>query len=223
MYLIMLQRFREWAMARPRKNEAIGKPWVVRDVPEDTRRKVRVYAAEHDLTIAQAVERLVETALTANPTNPTNPANRPPQIGRAAREAAEALPESDSYAVGMVHGLIQLGDYALAAEALQGLQERKTSAVVPRPRAPLTGEARTSTTHRPRRQQERKLPRDTTLTPMSIDSEIVKESLRRVGLDVQSVSVADDTPTAPPEGSALPTSTAPERTHPKRTTRPGRR
>jgi hypothetical protein len=50
-------------MARPRKNEETTTPWVVRDVPEATRRKVRVYAAQHDLTIAQAVERLVGLAL----------------------------------------------------------------------------------------------------------------------------------------------------------------
>ena len=47
-------------MGRPRKNEDIGKPWVVRDVPEHVKRKVRVYAAQHDMTMAQAVEALVE-------------------------------------------------------------------------------------------------------------------------------------------------------------------
>ncbi len=50
-------------MARPRKNEETASPWVVRDVPEETRRKVRVYAAEHDLTMAQAIEALVNLAL----------------------------------------------------------------------------------------------------------------------------------------------------------------
>lgn len=47
-------------MGRPRKNEDIGKPWVVRDVPEDVKRKVRVYAAQHDMTMAQAVEAMIE-------------------------------------------------------------------------------------------------------------------------------------------------------------------
>lgn len=51
-------------MARPRKNDETGSPWVVRDVPEITRRRVRVFAAEHDLTMAQAITALVDVALT---------------------------------------------------------------------------------------------------------------------------------------------------------------
>jgi len=47
-------------MARPRKNEVATTPWVVRDVPEKTRHQVRVYAAEHDLTMAQAIEQIVD-------------------------------------------------------------------------------------------------------------------------------------------------------------------
>jgi hypothetical protein len=35
------------------------KPWVVRDVPEDTRRQVKAYAAMHGLTMAQAIENLI--------------------------------------------------------------------------------------------------------------------------------------------------------------------
>jgi plasmid stability protein len=48
-------------MARPKKNAESTSPWVVRDVPEDTRHKVRVYAAEHDMTMAQAVEAIVDS------------------------------------------------------------------------------------------------------------------------------------------------------------------
>jgi hypothetical protein len=48
-------------MARPRKNEEVTTPWVVRDVPAHIRRKVRVYAAEHDMTMAQAIEAMVES------------------------------------------------------------------------------------------------------------------------------------------------------------------
>jgi hypothetical protein len=49
-------------VARPRKNEETTSPWVVRDVPEYVRRKVRVYAAMNDMTMAQAIEDIVNTA-----------------------------------------------------------------------------------------------------------------------------------------------------------------
>lgn len=38
------------------------KPWVVREVPDRTRRIVKMYAAEHGMTMAQAVEALVDNA-----------------------------------------------------------------------------------------------------------------------------------------------------------------
>jgi hypothetical protein len=38
-------------------------PWVVRDVPGQTRRLVKIFAAEQNLTMAQAIERLVNIAL----------------------------------------------------------------------------------------------------------------------------------------------------------------
>lgn len=49
-------------MARTRKSDRppTDTPFVVRDVPEDTRRRVRVYAAEHDLTMGQAIEAIVD-------------------------------------------------------------------------------------------------------------------------------------------------------------------
>jgi hypothetical protein len=47
-------------MGRPRKNEETTSPWVVRDVPAHIRRKVRVFAAEHDMTMAQAVGAMIE-------------------------------------------------------------------------------------------------------------------------------------------------------------------
>lgn len=38
-------------------------PWVVKGVPAAIRRKVKVYAAEHDMTMSQSVEALVEKGL----------------------------------------------------------------------------------------------------------------------------------------------------------------
>jgi hypothetical protein len=37
------------------------KPWVVRDVPEHTRREVKLYAVQHDMTMARALEAIVES------------------------------------------------------------------------------------------------------------------------------------------------------------------
>ena len=51
------------------KNEGLHKmpdettPWVVKGVSAETRKKVKLYAVEHDMTMAQAVEQLVSTAL----------------------------------------------------------------------------------------------------------------------------------------------------------------
>jgi len=39
------------------------KPWVIREVPERTRRDVKSFAAEEGVPIAQAIEFLVDTAL----------------------------------------------------------------------------------------------------------------------------------------------------------------
>jgi len=44
--------------------------WGVRDVSEATRKKVKLYAVEHDITIGKAVEELVEKALSQNQTYP---------------------------------------------------------------------------------------------------------------------------------------------------------
>jgi excisionase family DNA binding protein len=38
------------------------KPWMIRDVPEHTRRKVKVFAADRGLTMGQAIESLVDIA-----------------------------------------------------------------------------------------------------------------------------------------------------------------
>lgn len=45
------------------KGDEEGKPWVIRDVPEETRREVKVYAAQHGVNVADALEALVHTAL----------------------------------------------------------------------------------------------------------------------------------------------------------------
>lgn len=37
--------------------------WQVRNMDEDTKKKVKMYAVEHDLTIAQAIEQLIKLAL----------------------------------------------------------------------------------------------------------------------------------------------------------------
>jgi hypothetical protein len=37
--------------------------WVIRDLSLDTRKKIKVYAAENDLTIPQAITKLIEIAL----------------------------------------------------------------------------------------------------------------------------------------------------------------
>lgn len=38
-------------------------PWVVKGVPEDVRRKVRVYAARHTISMAEAVAFLIDAAI----------------------------------------------------------------------------------------------------------------------------------------------------------------
>lgn len=42
-------------------DDKANKPWVVRDVPEHTRRQVKLYAVEHDMTMARALEVMVES------------------------------------------------------------------------------------------------------------------------------------------------------------------
>jgi hypothetical protein len=37
--------------------------WIVRGVHPDVRKQVRLYAVEHDITVAQALKELVELAL----------------------------------------------------------------------------------------------------------------------------------------------------------------
>lgn len=37
--------------------------WVIRDVPEETRHKIKVYAAQHRLTIAEALEKMIDSEL----------------------------------------------------------------------------------------------------------------------------------------------------------------
>lgn len=93
-------------MARPRKNpESVG-PWVVRDVPEDTRRKVRVYAAQHDLTMAQALERLLDRSQ-------PGASQAPDGIGEVVRTVPEYVwQDVQSYAaerdMGMAESIIEL-------------------------------------------------------------------------------------------------------------------
>lgn len=45
------------------ENEKPEKPWVVRDVPEETRRDVKAYAAKQGVSMAEALEELVRRAL----------------------------------------------------------------------------------------------------------------------------------------------------------------
>jgi hypothetical protein len=40
-----------------------AKPWMVRDVPEETRKRVKLYAVQNDMTIGEALAYLVEKAL----------------------------------------------------------------------------------------------------------------------------------------------------------------
>lgn len=50
----------------PRKKQNVGEhleTWVIKDVAADTRRTVKVYAAMHDLTVAQALAALVEKGM----------------------------------------------------------------------------------------------------------------------------------------------------------------
>ncbi len=49
-------------MGDNRSDEA-AKPWMIRDVPNETRKKVRLYAVENDLTMAQAVEAIVDSTV----------------------------------------------------------------------------------------------------------------------------------------------------------------
>lgn len=44
----------------PKKPDWKRKPWMIRDVPEHTRRQVKMYAVEHDMTVARALEVIVE-------------------------------------------------------------------------------------------------------------------------------------------------------------------
>lgn len=43
------------------------KPWVIREVDEQTRRDVKAYAVQHGLSMAQAIEQLVAKALNPTP------------------------------------------------------------------------------------------------------------------------------------------------------------
>src|SRR4051812_17808362 len=90
-------------MARPKKNAESTSPWGVRDVPEDTRRKVRVYAAQHDLTMAQAIEELVNSALGHN-AQPFQAAERQPSRPEVsvATETAGQLPQGASELLSVV-------------------------------------------------------------------------------------------------------------------------
>lgn len=44
-----------------------NKPWMIRDVPEYVRRKVKIYAVQHGVTIAQALELIVNHAIPGVP------------------------------------------------------------------------------------------------------------------------------------------------------------
>lgn len=56
------------------KSEDTNKPWMIRDVPELTRRTVKVYAAMNQLTIAQAIQLLVSRGIAAGITTTHDPA-----------------------------------------------------------------------------------------------------------------------------------------------------
>lgn len=71
----------------PRKKQNIGEnlqTWVIKDVDEETRRNVRVYAAVHDLTMAQALKELVQAALEAK-MRPSGNTQRPVGVSTAGR------------------------------------------------------------------------------------------------------------------------------------------
>lgn len=44
-----------------------NKPWMIRDVPEYVRRKVKVYAVQHGITIAQALEQIINQTVPGAP------------------------------------------------------------------------------------------------------------------------------------------------------------
>ena len=49
------------------KTDKGEKPWVVRDVPARTRKLVKLYAVDHGITMGEAIEQLVDTALQPKP------------------------------------------------------------------------------------------------------------------------------------------------------------
>lgn len=44
-----------------------NKPWMIRDMPEYARRKVKIYATQHGVTIAQALEQIINLAIPGAP------------------------------------------------------------------------------------------------------------------------------------------------------------
>lgn len=46
--------------------EDVSKPWMIRDVPARTRRKVKTFASSRDMSIAQALTKLVDDGLEMN-------------------------------------------------------------------------------------------------------------------------------------------------------------
>jgi hypothetical protein len=63
--LFPLSRVRGGEMENQADDKA-NKPWVIRDVPEHTRREVKAYAAQHGMTVAEALEYLVGLSLQLN-------------------------------------------------------------------------------------------------------------------------------------------------------------
>lgn len=50
------------------EKQAEAKPWMIRDVPEYTRREVKVYAARYGVSMGKAIEELINAAIHKPPT-----------------------------------------------------------------------------------------------------------------------------------------------------------
>jgi tRNA A-37 threonylcarbamoyl transferase component Bud32 len=55
-------------------------PWVVKGVPNRTRRLVKVYAAERNVTMAEALEQLIDAALGTNTEDGSDAGSRAPVL-----------------------------------------------------------------------------------------------------------------------------------------------
>lgn len=51
------------------KPEDTNKPWMIRDVPEYVRRKVKIYAVQRGITIAHALEQIINQVIPGVPSD----------------------------------------------------------------------------------------------------------------------------------------------------------